>query len=232
MKPIESIRQENLRALSNDLGGQARLAERIGKSPAQISQWLTGTKMPSGKPRSVSSESAREIERILDLPKNWMDTPGDVVYETVVTAEFKSIPQYDAAGAMGNGGLVLDEQPPGIIKSWQVDEQWLRMNVPAHTGVANLCIVTGFGSSMQPMFNPGDPLLMDRGVTECRSDGVYFFRVGDHGWIKQLQRIPTAGGLVIRAKSKNADYDPFDITEGMDFHVLGKILLAWRSDRV
>ncbi len=232
MKPIESIRQENLRTLANDLGGQARLAERIGKSPAQISQWLTGTKMPSGKPRSVSSESAREIEKILDLPNNWMDTPSDAVYETVITGEYKVIPQYDVAGAMGVGGLVLDEQPPGIIKSWQVDEQWLRMNVPTHTGVANLCIVTGFGSSMQPMFNPGDPLLMDKGVTNCRSDGVYFFRVGENGFIKQLQRIPTAEGLVIRAKSKNSDFDPFDITDQMDFHVLGKILLAWKGEKV
>lgn len=232
MKPIELIRQENLRTLSNDLGGQARLAERIGKSPAQISQWLTGTKMPSGKPRSVSSESAREIEHILDLPKNWMDTPSDAVYETVVVDSGRSIPQFDAAGAMGNGGLVLDEQPPGVIRSWNVDEQWLRMNVPTNTGLKNLCIVTGFGSSMQPMFNPGDPLLMDKGVVDCRSDGVYFFRIGENGYIKQLQRIPTANGLVIRAKSMNPNYDPFDITGGMDFHVLGRILLTWRSDRV
>lgn len=142
------------------------------------------------------------------------------------------IPQYDVAGAMGNGGLVLDEKPPGIIKGWKVDEQWLRMNVPAHTGIGNLCIVTGFGSSMQPMFNPGDPLLMDRGVMDCTSDGVYFFRIGDHGYIKQLQRIPTTQGTLIRAKSLNPTYDPFEISQGMDFHVLGKILMAWKSEKV
>ena len=231
MKPIELVRRDNLRQICNELGGQARLSERIDKSPSQISQWLTASKMASGKPRSISSESAREIEQRLGLDEFWLDSQGDVVYENIQT-DIVRISQYNAAGAMGNGGLVLDEQPPGVIKSWQVDEQWLRMNVPSHTGVTNLCIVTGFGSSMQPMFNPGDPLLMDRGVTECKSDGVYFFRVGDHGWIKQLQRIPTASGIVIRAKSKNPDYDPFEITEGMDFHVLGKILLAWRSDKV
>lgn len=232
MKNIETIRLENLRILSNELGGQVRLAERLNKSPSQVSQWLTGAKLPSGKSRAISSESAREIEKVLDLPNNWLDSPSDVVYETVIVESHLIIPQYDVSGAMGNGGLVLDDQPPGIIKSWQVDEQWVHMNVPSNTGLHNLCIVTGFGSSMQPMYNPGDPLLMDRGVVECRSDGVYFFRVGDHGYIKQLQRIPTTSGAIIRAKSMNPSYDPFDITDGMDFHILGKILLAWKGEKV
>ncbi len=144
--------------------------------------------------------------------------------------------QYDAAGAMGNGGLILEEQPPGLIKSWRVDPEWLRLNVPHHTGLANLCIVTGFGPSMKPKYNPGDPLLIDRGITnfEKGGDGVYFFRVGNHGFIKQLQRIPTEDGLVLRAKSFNKDYDPFDITPKMreDFAIFGKVLTIWRSEQV
>ena len=94
-----------------------------------------------------------------------------------------------------------------------------------------LCIVTGFGPSMKPRYNPGDPLLCDRGVTAVDSDGVYFFRVDGHGFIKQLQRIPTRDGLVLRAKSFNPDYDPFDIDPRMDFQVFGKILTVWRSEQ-
>ncbi len=145
-------------------------------------------------------------------------------------AEF-TIPQYEAGGSMGRG-LVLEELPPGLIKSWRVDHDWLRLNVRTHTGVGNLCIVTGFGPSMRGMYNPGDPLLVDRGVTSVDSDGVFFFRVGDHGFIKMLQRIPTAGGLIIRAKSKNPDYDPFDITAEMDFQVFGKVLTVWKSEQL
>ena len=52
------------------------------------------------------------------------------------------------------------------------------------------------------------------------------------GYIKQLQRIPTEGGFVIRAKSLNRDYDPFDITAKMDFEVFGKVLTVWRSEQV
>ncbi len=39
--------------------------------------------MASGKPRSISSDSAREIEQRLGLDKYWLDNPTDVVYEAV-----------------------------------------------------------------------------------------------------------------------------------------------------
>lgn len=59
------------------------------------------------------------------------------------------IPQYAAGGGMGRG-FNLTDNPPGHIKSWQVDHEWLRLNVPVHTGLRNLAIVTGFGPSMRP----------------------------------------------------------------------------------
>ena len=77
------------------------------------------------------------------------------------------------------------------------------------------------------MFNPGDPLIVDRGYKTCDVDAPYFFRIGDHGFIKILQRIPRGKSIIIRAKSKNPDYDPFDIDETMDFEIFGRVLRAW-----
>lgn len=190
-------------------------------------------------PRYIAALAAAMGTNVETL-KAGVFVPGAAPATFVVTTEPADDPkdyliaQYDAAGAMGNGGLVLEEQPPGLIKSWRVDPEWLRLNVQHHTGRANLCIVTGFGPSMKPKYNPGDPLLLDRGVTDVESggDGVYFFRVGNHGFIKQLQRIPTENGLVLRAKSFNPDYDAFEITQKMDFAVFGKVLTVWRSEQV
>jgi phage repressor protein C with HTH and peptisase S24 domain len=137
----------------------------------------------------------------------------------------QTIHQYAAGGSMGFG-LALPDQP-GIIRSWQVSHEWLEKNARSHTGVGNLRIVTGFGPSMQPMFNPGDPLLVDAGVDSVIADGIYFFRVGEEGFIKQLQKIPTAKGMKYVAKSKNPDYDSFEITEDMDFEVLGRVIRIW-----
>lgn len=136
-----------------------------------------------------------------------------------------TIRQYDAAGSMGSG-LVLPDQP-GVIQRWSVTAEWLHKNVRSYTAAANLCIVTGFGPSMRPMFNPGDPLLCDTGVKTVDADGIYFFRIGSEGFIKQLQKIPTEDGIIYRAKSKNPDYEPFDITPAMDFEVLARVIRVW-----
>lgn len=136
------------------------------------------------------------------------------------------IPQYDAAGAMGNGGLMLRDQP-GVIANWHVSPDWLHKNVRASSGAKNLCIVTGFGDSMRPTYNPGDPLLVDTGVRTVEADAVYFFRVGSEGFIKRIQRIPGVGYVV---KSSNPEYDSWTVTPDMDFHVLGRVLKVWRSE--
>jgi phage repressor protein C with HTH and peptisase S24 domain len=128
---------------------------------------------------------------------------------------------------MGGTGLVLHDQP-GVIKSWQVSEDWLRRNVRGFLSASDLCIVTGFGDSMKPMFNPGDPLLVDTSIRKVDCDGCYFFRVGNEGFIKRLQRIPGEGIRVLSAN--NGNYEPWTVTEDMDFQVLGRVLKVWLSD--
>lgn len=136
------------------------------------------------------------------------------------------IPQYiKVGGSMGNGVLLRDQ--PGEIHGWRVTPEWLLKNVPSNTGVENLAIVTGFGPSMRGMFNPGDPLLVDRGVKKVEHDAVYFFRVGDEGFIKTLQRVP---GVGLRAISKNKEFETWTITPDMDFEVLAKVLKVWQSE--
>lgn len=221
---------------------QAQLARDTGARPPSVHAWF------SGDTRSMRAETAAKAAAVYGCNPMWLATgvgqmwandpprapsapaPHEAPSEEPGGPPDLVITQYDTGGAMGHG-FALEESPPGLIKSWRVNQEWLRLNVPAHTGVRNLCIVTGFGPSMKPRYNPGDPLLCDRGVTSVDSDGVYFFRVDGHGFIKQLQRIPTPHGLVLRAKSFNPDYDPFEILPGMDFQVFGKILTVWRSEQ-
>ncbi|MEJ2800606.1 S24 family peptidase [Comamonadaceae bacterium PP-2] len=137
-----------------------------------------------------------------------------------------TIKQYDTGGSMGRGFLLRDQ--PGLIESWTVNREWATKNLPYYTNADNLGIVTGFGDSMQGMFNPGDPILVDRGITSCEVDGVYFFRVDDEGFIKRLQRIPGEGILVI---SENNKYRDWTIKPTMNFQVLAKVLTVWKSEQ-
>jgi hypothetical protein len=144
------------------------------------------------------------------------------------------IRQFEDTGGGMSHGFNLEDNPPGQIRSWRVTHDWLRINVPIHSGVKNLCIVTGFGPSMKPMFNPGDPILVDLGVKTVDHEGAYFFRVGNEGYIKLLQRIPEfdGPGFRLRAISKNPDYPPFEISpENPYFEVIGKVLTVWRSEQ-
>jgi len=136
------------------------------------------------------------------------------------------IQQYtDVSGSMGDGITLRDQ--PGQITEWMVTPEWLNKNIPANTGNKNLRIITGFGDSMRGMFNSGDPLIVDIGVTTVEYDAVYFFRVGNEGFIKRLQRVPGRGLMAI---SENKAYESWAINDDMDFEVFGRVLKAWQSE--
>ena len=218
--PIDAAVQIRLDVLEflidSEYGGSpSKFEEQTEIRMAQVNQWFSGY-------RALRDKAVKRLEERTGKPKGYFDMPdlkvvegnGDVV-----------IRRFDTRWSVGNDLRVLDQ--PGTIKSWHVDDEWLRVNVKHHTGATNLCIVTGFGDSMLGMFNPGDPLLVDRGVTSCNFDGVYFFRVGNEGFIKRLQRIPGEGVLVI---SENTKYRDWKIKPDMDFEVLAKVLKVWKSE--
>lgn len=209
---------------------QDRLAELSGVSQTTI------FKLCSGKTRE--SRKLVQIAGALGVTPLWLATGKgrrestyglqDIEKKSpAVDPSLVEIPQFDQGARMGNGGLVLQDQP-GMIRRWEVSRDWLNQNVKGVTPGSQLCIVTGFGDSMKPMFNPGDPLLVDLSVRTVEYDAVYFFRVSDEGFIKRIQRIPGQG---LKAISANRDhYEPWTITEDMDFEVLGRVLKVWKGD--
>lgn len=229
--------------MPRDHGLQSQIAKLCGVSGPSVSAWFKS-------PEKVQTISRTDAEKIcvhfkLKLSPAWLAegvgpqtaSGGDVPPSIPVTQKADgcdlTIEQYETGGAMGHG-FNLADHPPGNIKSWKVDKEWLRNNVPVHTGVKNLAIVTGFGPSMKPMFNPGDPLLVDRGVNIVDHEGVYFFRVGDEGFIKMIQRVPDAfgGDVMLQIISKNPDYPPYPMSpKNPHFEVLAKVLTVWRSEQ-
>lgn len=235
MKTNDEIRRQNLELAIMRAGTAAKLAEIVGTAPAYISQIKNRTQdSKSGTPKTMGDDFARRVETALGLAVGWMDTPHTKVdqrssEQAPTSLQLKkieeiAIPQYDTGGSMGAGVLLRDQ--PGEINGWQVTPDWLQKNVRSHSGVNNLAIVTGFGDSMRGMFNPGDPLLVDRGINTFDGDAVYFFRVGDEGFIKRLQRIPGEG---IIASSENKAYREWTIKPDMDFQVLARVIKVWQS---
>ena len=228
-------RKQRLQDASRRAGGDAELGRLLGhKSGAQIGHMLLGR-------RPITEKTVQKIERLRGY-RDWFarssaGEPSDVTprFESVSdTGDHPIIRQYEGTGGAMGHGFNLSDNPPGLIKSWRVDHEWLRLNVPVHTGLRNLAIVTGFGPSMRPLFNPGDPLLVDTGVKIIDHEGVYFFRVGDEGFIKIIQRVPefNGPGVILRVISKNPDFPPYDLSpSNPHLEVLGKVLTVWRSEQ-
>jgi phage repressor protein C with HTH and peptisase S24 domain len=208
-------------AKTRNVDGPVELGKLIGRKPNQVSNLLHGR-------ASFGEKLARSIEESAGMPVGWLDNTDEGAHiPTVIPSADDDlvIRQYDVRGSMGVGVLLRDQ--PGVIHSWHVTPEWIQKNVHNVTSPSNLAIVTGFGDSMKPMYNPGDPLLVDTGVKAVEFDGVYFFRIGDEGFIKRLQRVPGEGLMAI---SENKAYRDWTIKEGMDFEVFARVVKVWRGD--
>jgi phage repressor protein C with HTH and peptisase S24 domain len=210
------------------LGGQSLIAQYLnGVIPMNLEALLALCAPIQSKPEEISPRLTKSIDAVYRSGDRMtvveMKNPGRPEESSQVPSVL--IQQYDAGGSMG-GGIDLPDQP-GIIQNLKVSREWLESNVRNCTSAKNLCIVTGFGDSMRPLFNPGDPLLLDRGVMGVEVDAVYFFRIGREGFIKRLQRVPGNGLIAI---SENKAYKEWTITKDMDFEVFGRILKAWKSE--
>lgn len=226
-------RRERLQALSDKYEGHAPLGRAMGyKDGAYVRQMIAGE-------RAISEKTINKAERLpgcagwfaKDLPRIAghpiaLDVDQAPVSLLKPASEELVIKQYETGGSMGKG-LILQGDQPGIIRNMIVTREWAQKNLRAHTGLQNLCIVTGFGDSMKPLFNPGDPLIVDQGVKSCDVDAVYFFRVGDEGFIKRLQRVPGEG---VWALSANKEYKDWLIQRDADFEVFGRVLKAWKGE--
>jgi hypothetical protein len=200
-------------------GGQKRVGEILDIDQNYVSR-MCYEAGKAGRKR-IGEDMAEKLDK--GFP-GWFDESIVTIGSAPSTAVVHIHQHVEVLGAMGKG-VVLRDQPGQIIK-WEVTPEWIDKNVPHHTGRKNLAIVTGFGDSMKGMFNSGDPLLVDTGIKSVDFDGVYFFRVGEEGFIKILQRIPGEG---IRAISKNQDYESWTITKDMDFEVFARVLTVWNG---
>ena len=75
MQTIEEVRRARLAILESEAGSQAKLADQLGKSPAQLSQWKNASPTTTGRARAISSDAAREIEAKMGKERGWMDAP-------------------------------------------------------------------------------------------------------------------------------------------------------------
>lgn len=198
MKTIEETYRERLLMLSKEYGGQTGLSKRIDKSPAQISQWINGSAdSKTGKARSMKSDTAREIEIALKLPRGWFDQPVESVHTTPQEG-YIQLTLLDIKAEAGNG--FDNNDYPKSVKLIEVSEKWAR-NKLGHN-LKSISVITASGDSMQPTFNSGDWLFIDQATNFYEDEGVYVYMSTEGLKVKRLQKLVNGTLLIISDNSK------------------------------
>jgi len=145
MKTIDETRRINLQTLIAEFGGVGALAERVGhKNNTQISQWRNASvDQKTGKPRVISSESARLLESVCNKPLGWMDNLHGLP-NTQPAPPLSRVPLINWVQA-GHWTDVVDTLPPG-----EGDRIETSYRARRHTFAVRVR-----GDSMQPRFPEG-----------------------------------------------------------------------------
>jgi hypothetical protein len=102
MKTIEEIRRQNLVQIAKDMGSIQAVADAIGKSHSQVSQWKNGSiDQKSKRARTMDSESARLIELKCGKEVGWMDN----IHTTTETKRLNTMVENEVPQSYG---MLLD----------------------------------------------------------------------------------------------------------------------------
>jgi len=218
-----------------------KLADDFGVAPPSVQGWVKNGRIDKAKLMQLMEYFSSTVG-----PKHWglTATPAQVAsgkgacvsFDDMIMIDeahrshvYLTIPQLDVAASMGPG-----VDAPGhvdTIRDITVRLEWLREQGLSYSKIENLAIITGDGDSMAGTFNDGDSLLVDRGITEIRTDAIYVFTLDGQLFIKRLQRM--AGGN-LRMISDNPIY-PAMVIEGAQLervHIQARVLLAWNARKL
>jgi phage repressor protein C with HTH and peptisase S24 domain len=120
--------------------------------------------------------------------------------------------------AAGPGSLETDAE---VLDYFAFRQDWIcRKGDPAR-----MILMKVFGDSMEPDIRHGDMVLVNQGHTQIYGHAIYAVAVNEEIYIKQLETLP-GGRLVLR--SRNARYDPIEVSTRDDFadsvRIIGRVI--------
>ena len=147
---------------------------------------------------------------------------GALFRQAAVASGIVRIPLLDATASSSGTDVIVS--PKGQVDSIYFYEAWLPRNYRVNPD--DLFALPFAGESMVPTLTPRDLLLVDGGEAARKpSDGIYVVRLDGQLLVKRLQRFP---GRRLKISSDNDAYETYmiEVDRGMDFVILGRVLLA------
>lgn len=203
---IEEIYRERLKMLVNEFGSQTKLADKIGKSSPQVSQWISASKdSKTGKPRAMSRATARHIEAMCGKPDGWMDQPVPAHHEqanATAAPELRAPVLVPVVGHVkgGDDGYLEEMQFPvgsgeGYVEYWTRSQGAYALRIK--------------GDSMHPRYRAGEFVVVTPHVEALPGQDVVVKLVNGKKLLKQLNWVRDGE---LQLLSINNHYGPLTLT--------------------
>lgn len=179
-------------------GSLSELARSLGTNKAKISKWVNGKAAPSSS----------DVAPIIDMMGARLVMP----YEKVV--DYDLVPKVVAKAGAG-ASLETDGDIEGLY-AFRKDYMCMQ-----HISAKNAVLMDVVGDSMEPLFQNGSTILIDKSDVEVMDGHIYVVTLGDELRVKRVQK--TLKGLILR--SENPKYADIPV-EGPDletFVVHGRV---------
>ncbi|MCA6305263.1 MAG: helix-turn-helix transcriptional regulator [Phenylobacterium sp.] len=204
---------------------QQQLADRAGTSQPQVDRLEKGE-------RKLTADWMRRLSEALGVPM------GAILTEHAVPAgalsprapgppgREVSIPELDVRAAAGDGALddaVGDGEH--VVASWSMPAAILRAQTTAPRD--RMRIITVYGDSMAPDFNPGDRILVDTDDRRPSPPGVFAIWDGIGLVIKRVEYVINSSPAAVRLISRNPQYEPRSLSLA-DLDIRGRVIGRWQ----
>jgi len=204
-------------------------AKKCGLSESLIRKYLDASSVPS-------VDKVVKMAEIANVPLEWLaagkemnprqslaldDREQEILLHHPSARDLAYIPLVDVTASAGHGALVLSETESSVIA---FQREYLR--TVWFVNPDELFCMPVQGESMEPTIQSGEFLLVSRGERHIKpSDGIFVVRLEGNILVKRLQPLP---GSRIKISSDNPAYEPYiiELSDGIDFDILGKVMLV------
>lgn len=196
---------------------------KAGSTSAELVAHMLATKAGknlSDKAREMVVAAAAEADSPAVNGQQYL--PGNIAALRPTNDEIL-IPQYDIRAAMGHGQV-----PPEYneaVRNLVVREEILREKGVTYTAASALAMITGWGQSMEGTINDKDLVIVDRGVKEFVSEGIYVMTWHQELYIKRVMRLDEDNYRLI---SDNQHYEN-QTARIEDVTIHAKVLFIWNG---
>lgn len=197
---------------------QKEIADAFGVTEQAVSGWLRTGKVDKRKLPKLAALTN------LTLSHFGMGDGSDAVSMPATTGSYVRVQQLDAEAGMGDARV--NEDYPEVIRAMDFEPDYIRSIVGFVPPPGRLVLVTGTGDSMLPTIQPGDVVVVDRGVTSFDGDGLYLINMGNG---HQIKRLIDKGVIHVASDNREKNGDPFPIPKGT--LIGGRVYLRNRIER-